>query len=598
MANHIKLHANGNRFIFNDTGNIFVPVGTAGFKTAHQESSFPIFDCRNTASYNDWFRQYAANGNNYLRIRLSHASSVGNDITRGFQSPPLDYFDIADVVPTTYTDMANPDDAGWSTKVSNSNITAMIDAAEDHGIYLAFIFFYEILLDDGRATWSRNPYKRQCAYAFDGSSCPASHMGTLDDPLDFFIPEADLIRDYSGVDDPWDERGVTRGDTITDDDDRNYITGYYQQRYLKTFIDEWGGSLNIAHWETMCEVQWLAERESTNADKLAAAELYVPWCEAVKSYIQSIDTYSRPVIHSDVRWNLLTDLIIIKEGDDTKVRKIDAATGNETEENYSAQSDYDKFLAVHNGLFYDSDAIQYHNYEKYTLDSRRDLIRIFQIGWPDKPYINGEYWSEYWEGAGTYEYTYPPYEDDRQQMWIDFICTGGVGTGNRMSGRAREDDSSDPDDFEWTELDPDWYTDFCLPLGKFMVSNGFNLSDWNTNFDDVANIDDDLGGVSFGAGQSNDNQAILMIQGATDNITLTVSNLDSGFWESRMYDYLTGNLVDTFYDSITGTLSLSLDVSDSNLDTESDGFDRDRIAIIYIKKRDVIPHTVTVVEVN
>lgn len=331
----------------------------------------------------------------------------------------------------------------------------------------------------------------------------------------------------------------------------------YAKRALKFWVQVWGDSPAIYNWEIYNEAMF-APPFLPQADRgnLALNEqVFGPmnnWVDSMAAYVKSIDTHNRPVSVSG--W--------VK---DTNNKKYEV-----TNRQYALPN---------------IDHVQWHLYES-AVDAV-DLIGIFRN--IESTYGKTLFIGEFWPWGGHNEpldasandpfiessqradppHEGPPYRPTKGRLWTHLIATG-----SNVAHRWGEDGLDGLNRWEVHEL--------YQPTGRFI--SAVNWKNWNFassepwenritgNFQLYEN-----GTVPFKVARGDGDQVMILFQGTQNSVPITVTQLpDGNDYTLRVFDYLTGNIINTRTNlTVTnGSLTQTIDVS---------ALDR-RVAVVLIEK--------------
>jgi hypothetical protein len=579
-----------------DDGAPFVPNG---FLVNHlwkiRNEDEPRFWIKDNATYDEVLAELSQAGINHLRTNLHFSIGEGKEF--GMQTIPLGKYYVAERLPENPTDLidfdilADPSHPNYEemvNRINNSNFTELIEAAENHNVKFDIeLFGSHTLWKD--YIWIKNPYNRNAYYIWGNEErVLREDAGPLDDPLEFFVAPGAIQRDYTGVENPWVERGVTRGDRITNKEDRDYITAYYQKEFIDFVIDTWGDSPAIYAWSIVGESRFLAGLHN-GYTREEITELYSPWLFAIKDYIKQKDSHNRIVHFGQLFPRSSTkDLYVLNE-DRTTVAYV-TGDGTQTTLNYDEIDEYTRFRSLHNYLFRVSDLVQWHHYFDYSLESFSSIARGVQKIYGSKPLYISDFWGSYYKDG----YAIPPFDEDKQIIWLNLIAQGGRTTAGRQHTKAQADDTV-PTDWRGnlTYLNEPWLHTIYIPTAKFI--DLVNWQEWRRQWSRNQAWEDQItsNDLDFVIAQGDGSQVMIMLKGNENNVSLAVNNLSSGNYIVRLIDYLTGNIASSQTLPVSnGRIDLNLNLSDSVLDTNpslsgTGGYSREQIAIVYMEKEGI-----------
>jgi hypothetical protein len=578
---YIQMNPNGKGLVCGKTGQLFVPLGwKATFPWWWKDSDEPRPNIDNW-SYERWVRdELVANGVNFINIWLN-INHQGSGIS--FEHNTGEY---------------DPN--------NTQNITELFEACEKYGVKIKVSIFNNI---EFKKWWEVNPYN-------------------ANRPTDLW----------------WCDRspnGCIEGDALNKEE---ALTTFFnlQKNRFKFIYDQWGDSPAIAMWEPMVEVNGQVGGLGTGGVE--------KWIRDMAVYIEQVDTHNRPIIIGQIKrkwraWGSI-ELPALPE------EKPDDPTSN-----FEINKIYDMpevdIPSVHNYQYFNLwDRFVFHRLveQRYPTKSIHfgggsGVQRACDIDNPSAPCVedgygyglppkkvNGPFIPEFcheYHDRGHYDRYESPWITTLAHVWVNLIASGGTGTTTRCpcahgiytingfsslyKGPSKFVQAVDWSRWDTSKMKPwedwqwekeDWEWEKREEKKTWESVRGVKMDPWKIK-KPVDGNDNPARNADFLAATGDGDQLMMIVRGSQNNVKLTIKKtpeLESGTYTVKIFDWLTGDVVEDVVDTETvsissqpdTTVNLVLDLSDDRLPPESNNKCHPRsgdcrMVIIYMEKTSSSP---------
>jgi len=577
QCGYIQLAPNGKGLICSNTGALFVPLGWKPIFPWHWESRQNPSPSLGNRTIESWVRdELAANGLNFINIWLN--TNVGNGFS--FEANVNEFNAAMDngsgkmlflrnlPLNATSTERAQRHNLLYGNPdiiTDGSNISQLVEAAEKYGVKIKVSLFRQY---EFRGDWEVNPYNKNrltsewwCTNSLSGYCLPGPAT-TVDEALSTYVQ--------------------------------------LQKDRFRFIYENWGESPAIAAWELMVEINQVTKNIGVDGVKR--------WVNEMSSYIRQMDTHHRPILLGSVTPEY-------RPWGSTANPALPQPDPNDPLSNNAKNTIFDTA---------NIDIVSFHNYHFYNMWDRLIFHRLLEERYPGRtiqfgggsgviraacpddgyciglpPSVNGPDIPAYTHQSYSGEYEVEPWINSKIHAWLNLIASGGTGTASRFNaGEFNTNGFSSiyyaPSQFikqvKWSRWNTstmraweDW-----RDWGKWTNPDAISMIPWVAKTPQVENAD-------FIAATGDSDQLMIMVRGSQNNVTLTIPNLEPGDYTAKVFDWMTGDIIQTKQLTVGSqpvNFSLSLDngslisqnaCRDSRLGCYP-GQDRLRLAMAYFEK--------------